>query len=203
MNSNILFHEYFGKLDEQLKGYNIPLNKLLQEGISRDFIDDKIRNTPISFFDELCDLYAWRNGTRFEDGAKMGQTWLFPGGCFLSIEESLRLYRGVNRDIDWKDTMFAVFDSGGGDMYLIDCDEKSPTFKMLIRHNVAAVDYEVVITAYDSLASLFKTITECYETGVFYFDPSGALQSDFKGQIRIARRNNPQSDLWKLYDWVD
>lgn len=59
MNNKLPLSEYLKKLDKQLKGYNIPLNSLLQEGFSRDYVDDEKGNIPISFFDELYDLYAW------------------------------------------------------------------------------------------------------------------------------------------------
>lgn len=174
---------------------------LLQPGIGKSSIDKEIEPLKIDLPDEVYTLYSCKNGTSEGLNYNLGQLWIFPLGQFSSLEDSLRAYRSfVGRDDFWKKEMFMLFMSGGGELFLLDCDKQSPTFKMILLHSVGATDYEVIITIYDSLESLFATTIECLESGAYYYDKSGTLNHDMRKEKVIAKKYNPKSAYWRLYD---
>jgi hypothetical protein len=192
------------RLWEILTTANAPLAMLLQKGIDNKTVDKNIQGLNIKLPDEVYELYEWRNGTFNSASSTFDQTWMFRFGSFCSIENSVEGYNYFvkqEQDEYWNKNMFRLFESGGGEMYLIDCDKKSPTYRMVFKHYAGAVDYEVIITVYDSLKALFTTIVECFETKAYYFNERGGLQFDFKKEVPISRKNNPLSKLWKLYNF--
>src|ERR1044072_8480499 len=133
-------------ISEVLDKAKAPLANILQKGIGKETIQEKIKGLNINLPGEVYALYEWRNGTFIpDDSYSYDQTWIFPLGTFCSIEESVESYRYfVGNDDYWNNTMFMLFKSGTGEMYLIDCNDESPTYHMIYKHWVGAVDYEVV-----------------------------------------------------------
>ena len=95
--------------------------------------------------------------------------------------------------------MFILFESGGGEMFLIDCDERSTTYRHIFIHTLFDVDYGVLTGCYDSLESMLETILQCYKEGVFYYNESELFFSNFSKEIQISREYNPKSEKWTRY----
>lgn len=51
----------------------------------------------------------------------------------------------------WDENKFPLFASGGGEYFLLETDLGSPDFGMIHYHWVGAVDFDTIITSYDSL----------------------------------------------------
>jgi len=148
----------------------------------------------------IQELYQWKNGT-ITDDAPLGQCWLFPLGSLMSAEKSFRYYQNfVNSDEYWIDGMFPVFESLGGDFYLIDINATSPTKGFVFFYSRSAVDFETIISKYDSLETLLRTIVECFKSGVYFYNQlSGYLEFQFQLEREINIKNNPKSAYWTLF----
>lgn len=199
------FKDQLNMLLQILKKNNSPVVELLQDPISRSEIDLLIEKLNIDLPDEVYELFGWRNGVLTPEEYFLGQTWIFPLGGFFPIQNSIGQYNYyTENDEYWKKSMFLLFESGGGEMYLIECNKSSPQFGMIFKHSDGAIDYEVIISAYDSLRNLITTIVECYKEGAFVCNPkTGVRIPDMKANrlhISICKKNNPKSDLWKLLD---
>jgi hypothetical protein len=187
------------KLYAILVAAEAPVAKLLQNGIDKKTVDETIQGLGLKLPSEVYTLYKWRNGAVVTGSQTFDQTWIFPLGGFPPIEDAIANYEyGAGNDDYWNEKMFMLFESGAGEMYLIDCDDQSSTYGMIYKHWAGAVDFEVIITMYDSLKSFLHTVVECFEKEVYHFDESGGLQFDFKMEVDISRKNNPGSELWKL-----
>jgi hypothetical protein len=107
-------------------GSNLP--GLLEQGINNTSIDrilEKIR-FPYKLPAPVYDLYQWKNGTSISDDKSLGELWLFPMGTFLSFQIAVDRYMSLAcKDEYWKPFMFPLFQSGGGDYFLIDCDNRA------------------------------------------------------------------------------
>jgi hypothetical protein len=192
-----LLKKYF----ELLRKLKIPLTELLQNGIDKSIIVEKFAKLKLNIPEEVFTLYSWKNGTFPSEKHTLNQMWVFPGGILSSIDESIEMYQKyAGLDSYWTSSMFMLFEDGGGEMYLIDTDRNSPTYKMIIKHSIGAVDYDVIITVYDSLEALFKSVLECFETGAYNYESNGKMQFDWQQSVVISRKYNPRSDLWKLYE---
>ncbi len=175
------------------------LPKLLQEPISRKEIDKLIENLDIVISEDVYELFGWKNGIRTSDDYFIGQLWIFPLGGFFPIEDSIERYNYyAGKDGYWSKSMFLLFESGGGEMYLLECDENSPNYGIIFKHSIGAIDYDVIITAYDSLSALIRTVIECYEKDIYFLSTTG-VESNFDLELEVAKRNNPNSELWKIF----
>lgn len=189
-------------LYEVLEEARSPLCGILQKGLSRKTIDDCIQDLKVNFLPEMYELYSWRNGVREEDldGKTLGEFWLFPMGFFPPIDFAIEDYR-VGMDIGWSSNYFPLFASGGGDYYLIDCDKQSMTYKMVLYDSPSNIDFEGIVSKFDSLNSLLEAITECYKRKVYYYDfnKDRNLFVNRALEKEIFMRHNPKSDYWKIF----
>jgi hypothetical protein len=64
------------------------------------------------------------------------------------------------------------------------------------------VDYDVTISIYDSLITLFHGVLEAYERSLLRVGDKEFLEvADYSALNRMKRELSPRSDYWKLYDW--
>jgi hypothetical protein len=192
----------FEILIKHLQKGRSPVLDQFQSGIEPQAVDSKIKALSIKIPPEVYSLYNWHNGIAHSEKLTLSQMWIFPMGMFVPIEDSVdRYHYHAGKDGFWQESMFMLFESGGGEMYLIDCDEKSATYRQIFKHDYGAIYYDVIITIYDSLESLFASIVECFEQKAYYFDPSsGSLEADDKLEKEIMKKNNPNSKYWKMHD---
>ncbi len=185
---------------------------LLQPGLNSKQIDEKIIDLPIDLPKEVYALYKWRNGINWSDKYSLGEMWIFPLGIFTSIERSIENYKYYQNTNDkfWNESLFMLFEGGGGEMFFIDCNENSISYRMIIMLDYGAVDHEILITIYDSLNKLIETIVECYKEKIFWFEdtdpnydlqrPLKILNRDSRREIIKSRDKNPNAELWKIFD---
>lgn len=195
-----LLQDLLNELEIQIKLKNPFFLNSLNQGINNFIINSLINGLGIELPPEVFQLYNWKNGTNMDGEFYLGAKWLFRGGVFTSIERSIEAYQYYSgKDEYWKKTMFMLFESGGGEMFIMDCNKESKTFGFIYKHSIGAIDYDVAITAYDSLYSWLKTILECYKKNIYHFDNSSILEFDFQAEAFISKKYNPKSKLWKLF----
>lgn len=173
---------------------------LLQPGLSESELTSFLQKVNITLPPDVYALYAWRNGVD-EDALEskvLGQLALFPLGIFIPFEIALDEFVTHTEGRYWDKNLFPLFGSGGGDYYIIDCQEDSSTFGMIYFYSPTNVDFYGVVTKFDSLNSLIITITECYNSNLYYIDEESYLEVDFKKERSISKKNNSQSNYWKI-----
>jgi SMI1 / KNR4 family (SUKH-1) len=200
MNSteiNLIFHD----LESYWKNHGTPILNKLQHGIIIE--GNKIDNFYGELPTDLFKLFKWKNGTKPENNVDpIGSLCLFPLGMLLSFDEIIYTQKEMaGRELGWERTKLPLFEDGGGEYFLIDCDSSKSSFGKIIYFSRGAVDFNRMISIYDSLYTLFQTIYECNKSGVFnYNTEKGILDYDNLKKNKISRELNPLSDYWKLFD---
>ena len=190
-------------LEDYWRKIDFPLLSRLAPGIDPDGIEP--RNFDGVLPEEVKVLYKWKNGIRPEFARDpIGRQTLFDGGILMTMKEVGRVQGllGGDEDEGWSRSKIPIFESGGGEYYLLECDASSATFGRIIIFDIGSVDFERTIGMYDSLGTLFQTVLKAYEDGLFRVGDHGYLEvSDYKELSRLKKEFNPQSDYWRLYNW--
>ena len=186
------------ELESELNRHNAPVLRGLKPGKAE--IDLRNIFGSLDIPDEIYALLQWKDGTD-ADNRPIGQSWIFPKGALMSAEKAVRYYQNfVNSDEYWIDGMFPVFESLGGDFYLVDINKSSPTSGFVFYYSRSAVDFETIISKYDSLETLLGSVVECFRTGAYYFaDATGFLMSQYLMEREINMKNNPRAAYWTLF----
>jgi hypothetical protein len=196
---NVLLNELY----TILKTANPALAGLLQQGLDKAAIDRAAGKAGLTFPDELYALYGWKNGMTndIESIENLRELRIFPLAIYLSLSESLEDY-GYNANNYWPRNLFPVFTSGGGDYYLLNCEEGTPSRGMIYYFCPSDYLFQGVITKFDSLPSLISSVIECYAEKVYYFDDAGTfIIADLKQEHEIIVKNNPRAEYWKLINY--
>jgi hypothetical protein len=177
----------------------VPIIDQFNPGV--DISPAQIGNFSGELPNEVFKLYEWRNGQNIGSASTLlGELWFFNSGIFLPFETLIMVQNQMgNNEYGWNSTMLPLFESGGGDYYLIECDKFSHLYGMISFYCPSAVDFDKIITMYDSLETFFSGIYESFEKGVYRYDEMGVLQSDQAQLSDIEKRLNPKSDYWKLF----
>lgn len=158
---------------------NPELALSLQPGLTREKIEQTLRNLPFQLPEEFYELYQWRNGTR-EDC----YICFLPGYTFLSLEQALEEYIGINQYREdllefhepeeiWYKLWFPVFMLDAKEYLILfgSLEEKtSPVLRFVIADEPA--------TRYPSLTNMMLAIAQCYEAGAYYLREDGYLEED-------------------------
>jgi hypothetical protein len=191
------FEQILSEVELELSQRRAPILARLAKGKAETELKEIFTNIIVPR--ELFSLYKWKGGTVTENVA-IGECWLFKMGALISPEKALKLYeRRVNKDEYWTEGMFPIFESLGGDYYLLDINESSPTCGMLFFYSRSAVDFETIISKYDSLQTLFATILECFRREAYYYDNDNTLGFDAKLERNINMAFNRKSAYWVLF----
>jgi hypothetical protein len=196
---NISISHLLVKLEELWETKDAPILSRLNAGI--DLQQLEFDNFTGHLPEEMIALYGWRNGVRsVQDKELSGKFSLFELGIFISVE-TLRSIQDEKANVEygWEPTKLPLFESGRGDYYILDCEEKSESKGMIFYHSLNAVRYSRMVTCYDSLYSLFYGIYNCTEQGIYSYDDSGKLATDRRRSFEIRKELNPRSDYWKLF----
>jgi hypothetical protein len=98
--------------------------------------------------------------------------------------------------------VFPIFESGLGDYFLLDIDQKSDTHGMIMFWSPSDPYFQGVISIADSFVSLLKTLLKCYKEGIYLFEKNAdgqrVLVCDPKAEHSIWENNNPQSQYYKV-----
>ena len=185
-------------IESKLKDIKAPILDRLKPGITEQTVRDVFSGLDLP--EQIIELYAWRNGTTVDGTEKLGETWLLPMGCFMSANRVMAVYkREAGVYDDWSLGKLPLFESRGGEYFLIDIDRQSDTRGMVFFHSSGAVDHDIIITKYDSLETMLRSIEICFERRA-YFWGNGLLKADFLLEREINMANNPESKYWKLFN---
>ncbi len=198
--------ELCAQLFEELKRVGSPLISLLQPGIPREMVDKKLgaADVGISFPDEVYSLYEWKNGVEDDESSEytVGELRLFTLGIFDSFDVAKGSYLewSVRGDY-WPRELFPLFESCGGDYYLIDTNAHSSTYRMIMFYSPSNPYFQGVASIFDSLDSCLTSIIECYRKQAYFFT-SGSRSLETRPEIvnEIWEKNNPNSEYFRILE---
>jgi len=196
----------FKQLFLEMKASNSPLWSYLQPGISKEVVDNNLTkaNLDVAFPDEIYSLYEWHNGVNENEAREkdIGELSLFKLGIFSSLSFAIDNYiEYAVQNSYWSKGLFPLFESGGGDYYLIDSNKHSATYKMIFFYSPSNSYFQGVASIFDSLDSLLSSVIECYREKAYYFSPdSPDLEIKPKLEMAIWRKHNPNSEYYRILD---
>jgi hypothetical protein len=171
-----------------------PVVKLLQEGLTAEDIRIQFQDIPLHSADELIELYSWRNGTKSVAGDMLDDLHFFPGFFLMPLDRAIRTYRSFALCETWNPSWFPVFANGGGDFYAVQLSDKSAKTSEIVGFMLGEVRQEV---EFESLLSMARTISACYDAGIYYVTDKGYLEADYEASMAVARQFNPTLDLYR------
>jgi SMI1 / KNR4 family (SUKH-1) len=197
----------FKELDKlliQLEQYwiqnNTPIIKKFQPGIVFDVsrLEKFTGQLPL----QVDELYKWKNGLYENERDLIGNVRIFHMGFPLRFDEILVVQsHNSGEELGWDGTMLPLFESGGGEYFLIDCNLLSESYGRIFYHSIGAIDFDLMISIYDSLFDLFLSILECNKQGIYKYEGENAILEVNWGKLfEINKSLNPKSDFWYLYD---
>jgi cell wall assembly regulator SMI1 len=170
-------------------GRTEALRRLLP-GVRPETVRERLGEVGLDACRDLLELYAWHGGTRVDASTTLDDVHMFPGFYLLALDDALANYVAFRDDARWNRDWFPAFANGGGDFYAVWLkDGAGAVVGFLIDQPEQPVEYE-------SLATMFATLADCYDEGVFFVDDRGYLEMDDARHIDIARRHNPGVALW-------
>jgi SMI1 / KNR4 family (SUKH-1) len=199
---NQTFQDLLRELEMTWKAQDAGIVNKLMPGyiISENKIDCCNYDLP----DDMIELYKWKNG--IIDSYKregVGALWMFPMGMMLSIKEICIIQRSMTQDeTGWESSKLPLFESGGGEFFLIETGKSEPTYGRIYYHSIGAIDFKKIIDIYDSLYTLFMTILQCFQMKILQYEKETSYlsNSDFTAFLKVGKQNNPLSSYWNLYE---
>jgi len=206
-------------LEDYWRKIDLPLLAKLEPGIDPDGIEP--RNFDGVLPQELKALYKWKNGIKPEFATDLiGRLSLFSGGIpmpmpkvwwvqdtmggagDLAVGSAGDLGVSGAGDLGWSRTKIPIFESGGGEFFLLDCDVTTPEFGQILFYSPGSIDFDLTISIYDSLITLFQTVLQSYKAGLYQVDDNQMMVvADYPKLHRLEKELNPKSGYWKLFDW--
>lgn len=165
----------------------------LQPGLTPAYIAAEESKLPFALPRELETMYQWRNGTEVNEGDLLGQAYLFPGFYLLSLDEALQTYSELKGSSQWKKHWFPIFANGGGDFYVVPCEQNKVDSAEVIGFIHGEPDQTV---EYESVTAMLETLAGCYDNGAFYIDDDELELDDDKHRV-VAHRFNPGVEEWQ------
>lgn len=185
-------------LAHTLERLDLPLASQFAGGLDAETVTAKLSAIPGRVAAEVHDYFAWRNGLR-DDRTRDEE--LFPEAVPLSLDEVLSDYRalcdvasqvsqqaGVPASTIWDATWVPLFRHPAGGAYYVTVAAAMPGDHAPILA-VTPQDATAASIVFDSLASLVKTVNECYATGAFAVE-DGMIREDRQRAAAIARAYN-------------
>lgn len=194
----------FSQLEQEMIAVKAPLLPLLKEGLEEQQIVEKLKSTGITLPQDAIDLYKWHDGTQFAERSNASQC-LFFRGLFPDLERAIGAFNYYTKhDRVFKKTFFMLFETVGGEMFLINCDQKSAEYGMISIYDISSVvSSKMVTTMYDSLPCFLETIIECYRRKIYKIvkdeEHGELLNSEWLAEIQLSRAMNPKSEFWKFF----
>ena len=186
-----------GKLEDYWRSTKAPILNKLNPGIS--YKTDTIKGFTGILPSEVWELYQWKNGVKPAAGDTIGELKIIEMGIFDSFEHAQQLQQEMANDpYGWDSSKFILFESGGGDYYLIDAGIDSPSYGQIFYHSVGSPEFNRIISIYDSLYALFQTTYECFANNIYEYRSGKWKCNDINKEIDIAKALNPKSDYWRL-----
>jgi hypothetical protein len=185
------------QIEEILRVKRSPIADLLQPGISRDYIKNLLDNLELRFPEAVYNLFAWHNGTKIADNQILDDLRLIPHCVFYSIEMNLDTYNhfAIQSGL-WEHHYFPLLNSGGGDVYLINCDPNLSDYGSVSLYSPAMLIVEPEIR-FSSVEKMVDAILALYQNGGYEFVIGEGLMVDRKLQRETIRSLDPEVDYWK------
>ncbi|WPV65824.1 SMI1/KNR4 family protein [Chitinophaga sp. LS1] len=183
--------------ERDLAQFKYPYLDILQIGLSPDVVTKRLSTLHISS-DLLVILYGWRNGVLDMDNRVIGQMELFARAIMLPLENAIEHYDYAITNDMWKEKLFPIFTSGGGDFLLFDANEQNQTVGQILTYSPSVTLSEEPVSIYDDMNTMFETVIECYRQGAYRFDESGFIEVDYQIEQQLSQSKNPNSEYWKL-----
>jgi len=177
-----------------LQKWNMPVCKLLNNGLSEGEIDAALKQVGLESTKELVEVYKWRNGTPVEEGTLLDDVQIIPGYHYLSLKDSISCYLAMKDDSRWNPSWFPVFTNGGGDFYAVDLSLSDSNSAPVVGFILGELEQEV---EYQSLTTMLHTFCDCYENNVVFRTEDGYLEMDDDKQAEIALKHNPEVEFWQ------
>jgi hypothetical protein len=175
----------------------LPIVSKLNPGIEINTSD--LLAMPKGIVDTIVPIYRWKNGTNVLPTDNLGKLWLFDFGMFIPVSKALNLYhQGAGNIEKWDKNKFPLFISGGGEFYLIECNDSDKNFGSIYFHSIGDFRFEYIIKKFDSLVSLFKSTIQCFEEGAYFYNENNEIKFNFTLESQISRRLNSNSGFWEL-----
>lgn len=177
---------------------NYQICKWFEEGIDSEYIYQISKQNNIILPSEVINLYCYKNGLKEEVllDNDLGHLWIIPLGIFIPFEDSFKAYLSNVSMSFWDKCLFPLFESGGGEYILIDCDQESNTYKMLFYYSPQVIE---IVTIYDSLEKLLISTIGCFDMYIYYYDQQGYFNVDYKKERELLKVLNPNSNYWKNF----
>jgi cell wall assembly regulator SMI1 len=183
------------QIEDILKIKNAPLIKYLQPAISKEEASSLLHDISISLPEDIYTLYSWHNGTAQVEERPANELLFISLGVFFSLERNLDTYKRSMQIELWESNFFPLFDSGGGDIYLINTDEMSSTYGYIFFYSPALMIVEPEIR-YSSLSKLIEVTHKLYSSGGYEIDSDNGLIVDFDKEFEMASVIDIAGEHW-------
>ncbi len=149
--------------------------------------------------EQVRELYHWKNGVKPVAGDTIGHLTFFRLGIFPSFEQARQIQRQkAGSENGWNPSKLVLFESGGGDYFLIEGNNNSASYAQIFFHSIISPEFNREIAIYDSLYSLFLTMYECFVNEIYSYSNGQFDSGDTMEEIKMAASLNPKSDYWRL-----
>lgn len=187
--------EILKRLEDILQKKNSLFYQWANPGLTEPEIRQYLSSVGLEPNKELIALYQWHNGCDNGFVDFFGFT-----GMFLSMKTSIdaRLAEGIE---EWlvEGTVSGkyLFHLGWDDSIFIYLNQGSEHYGKLYIESPGSLIIDP-ISIFDSLESLFISVVECFDKGVYFIDEEGKIDyENIDMKYEIFENNNPRSDYWK------
>jgi hypothetical protein len=201
----IIFMEYTENVKTEItktffnyiKSKNKKLYANLNDGLSENEINEITKSVDVKLPKEAVCFYELKNGFKDTSNLLIDQRLMFENGLFMSLEQSIEEYKHLRHESNMMGKL-PIFDNGLGDFLLIDCDEKSETYKRILIWAPPLLIIEPIIV-YDSLIKLLTTTTRCFIVKAYHYNKNNGLEVDFDEVCKVAKDANRNSQYWDIF----
>lgn len=185
------------QFENTLKVYCSPLYEKLLPPLSIVIIDEFFKKWDIDD-NNLRQIFQWKNGMTYDTDLPTSSYDYTGFGVITSMQDIDEVLELNNHD--WKESLFPLVSSFGGDFLLYETDKQSPSYGQLFLYspNLGYVDKSPGL--FDSLESMLDTISESFEKKIFTYDSNEMfLDIDYDKHGEIPKQLNPKSEYWDDY----
>ncbi|MEM7725579.1 MAG: HEAT repeat domain-containing protein [Cyanobacteria bacterium P01_A01_bin.45] len=211
---------------EQHRSYYV---KYLQPGLSKDEIDNLVKDLPFQLPLEIYDLYQWRNGALHEGENLYDKGLIFkPAWSFRPLQEVVKIcLENINKQKHLKNHLmyFSDWKFYGEKFdilpifytiryYDIDCYRSGNLWisKEKDLNPVIFNDFEEgenILEKYSSITSMMLTIAECYENGIYnkyifgkYYELENKIWRKYNSKLREFALQIIQEQSFSQSAWI-
>lgn len=178
-------------LNFTLKKFNKKLFGQLAPGLPADEIRRIAAEAGVNLPDDAVSLYTVTNGVKPDSG--LDERLFFDNGILMPVQQAAGEYKTFSYN-PGLDKMFPLFDSGGGDFLLIDCDPERNTYNQVLIYAPAMLVNEPQVI-YFSIINLFAVAIRGFMQGAYRYE-GGELQVNYEVLVALALEINPSAEYW-------